>query len=159
LFYPWGLTVDDDQNVYVADCVNDRIVEWQLNATSGRVVAGGNGEGNKANQLDGPRDLIIDKKTDTLIICDARNRRVVRWPRRGGVNGQTIISNIDCYSVVMTEDGFLYVCDVEKDEVRRWRIGDTSGAVVAGANGKGNRLDQLDSPTFIFVDQNHSVYE
>ncbi|CAF1540791.1 unnamed protein product [Adineta ricciae] len=158
LFYPWGLTVDDDQNVYVADCVNDRIVEWKLNATSGRLIAGGNGEGSKANQLDGPRDVIIDKQTDSLIISDARNRRVVRWSRQGGLFEQIIISNVDCYGIAMTDDGFLYVSDVEKHEIRRWQIGDTSGAVVAGANGKGNRLDQLDSPTFIFVDQNHSVY-
>ena len=30
--------------------------------------------------------------------------------------------------------------------------------VVAGGNGKGNHLNQLNCPTYIFVDQNHSVY-
>ncbi|CAF4975759.1 unnamed protein product, partial [Rotaria socialis] len=30
--------------------------------------------------------------------------------------------------------------------------------VVAGANGKGNRLDQLDHPHCVFVDHDHSVY-
>ncbi|CAF0896231.1 unnamed protein product [Rotaria sordida] len=58
LFYPRGLTVDHDQNIYVADCVNDRVMEWKPGATSGRVVAGGNDEGSKANQLDGPRGVI-----------------------------------------------------------------------------------------------------
>ncbi|CAF2986088.1 unnamed protein product [Rotaria sp. Silwood2] len=158
LFYPWGLTLDDDQNIYVADCVNDRVMEWKPDETSGRLAAGGNDEGSKANQLDGPRDVIIDKQTDSIIISDSRNRRIVRWPRQGGTNGETIISNIYCFGVSITSDGFLYGCNVEKDEVRRWRTGETSGSVVAGGNGKGNRLDQLNSPTFIFVDEDHSVY-
>lgn len=158
LFYPWSLTVDDDQNIYVADCVNDRIMEWKAGATSGRIVAGGNDEGSEANQLDGPRDVIIDKQTDSFIICDSRNRRIVRWPRQGDTGGETIISNVYCFNVAMSSDGFLYVCDIERDEVRRWRIGESTGTVVAGGNGKGDRLDQLHSPTFIFVDQDHSVY-
>lgn len=152
------MTIDDNQNVYVADCVNDRVMEWAPGATSGQVVAGGNDDGSEAHQLDGPRDVVNDKQTDNLIICDSRNRRVVRWPRKGGKHGETIISNICCFGVAMTSDGFLYVSDVEKDEVRRWRIGETYGTVVAGGNRKGIRLDQLNSPTFIFVDDDHSVY-
>ncbi|CAF4960057.1 unnamed protein product, partial [Rotaria sp. Silwood1] len=42
LSYPWGLYVDDDQTIYVADQSNHRIVEWKRGATSGQVVAGGN---------------------------------------------------------------------------------------------------------------------
>ncbi|CAF4580393.1 unnamed protein product, partial [Rotaria sp. Silwood2] len=45
LSYPYGLYVDDDQTVYVADESNHRIVEWKWGATSGQVVAGGNGQG------------------------------------------------------------------------------------------------------------------
>ncbi|CAF3364045.1 unnamed protein product, partial [Rotaria sp. Silwood2] len=43
---PSGLYVDDDHTVYVADESNHRIVEWKWGATSGQVVAGGNGHGN-----------------------------------------------------------------------------------------------------------------
>ncbi|CAF3712531.1 unnamed protein product [Rotaria sp. Silwood1] len=42
---PLGLYVDDDQTIYVADELNHRIVEWKRGATSGQVVAGGNGRG------------------------------------------------------------------------------------------------------------------
>ena len=45
-----------------------------------------------------------------------------------------------------------------KNEVRRWRLGETQGKVVAGGNDRGNRLNQLDYPTFVFVDQDYSVY-
>ncbi|CAF4432424.1 unnamed protein product [Rotaria sp. Silwood2] len=158
LSYTLGLYVDDDQTVYVADISNHRIVEWKWGATSGQVVVGGNGQGSGAHQLSNPLDVIVDKERDSLIICDGWNGRVVRWPRRNGTSGETIISNIDCVGLTMDENGSLYVTDVGKDEVRRYRRGESQGTVVAGGNGSGNRLDQLSSPRYVFVDRDHSVY-
>ncbi|CAF5011157.1 unnamed protein product, partial [Rotaria sp. Silwood1] len=109
LHWPLGLYIDDDQTIYVADCLNHRIVEWKYGATNGKVVAGENGDGNGAHQLDRPRDAIIDKESDSLIISDTGNTRVVRWPRRNGTNGETIISNIACIGLTMNENGLLYV--------------------------------------------------
>jgi sugar lactone lactonase YvrE len=152
------LYVDDDQTIYIADQSNHRIVEWKWGATSGQVVAGGNGQGSGANQLSNPYDVIVDKEKDSLIICDGSNRRVVRWPRRNGTSGETIISNIDCVGLTMDENGSLYVVDDGKDEVRRYRRGESQGTVVAGGNGSGNRLDQLSDPRYVFVDRDHSVY-
>ncbi|CAF1550449.1 unnamed protein product, partial [Rotaria sp. Silwood1] len=73
---PWGLYVDDDQTIYVADQSNHRIVEWKRGATNGQVVAGGNEQGSGDHQLSNPQDVIIDKERDSLIIYDASNRRV-----------------------------------------------------------------------------------
>ncbi|CAF5114008.1 unnamed protein product, partial [Rotaria sp. Silwood1] len=84
LNWPYGLYVDDDQTIYVADCYNHRIVEWKSGATNGKVVAGRNGSGNGADQLNYPFDVIIDKESDSFIISDGANNRVVRWPRRNG---------------------------------------------------------------------------
>ncbi|CAF3410387.1 unnamed protein product, partial [Rotaria sp. Silwood2] len=137
---------------------NHRIVEWKWGATSGQVVAGGNGQGSGAHQLYNPRDVIVDKERDSLIICDRSNRRVVRWPRRNGTSGETIISNIVCVGLTMDENGSLYVTDYGKHEVRRYRRGESQGTVVAGGNGSGNRLDQLSRPQYVFVDRDHSVY-
>ncbi|CAF1516503.1 unnamed protein product [Rotaria sp. Silwood1] len=155
---PCGLYVDDDQTIYVAEWSNHRIVEWKRGATSGQVVAGGNGQGSGDHQLNYPQDVIIDKERDSLIICDTSNRRVVRWPRRNGTSGETIISNIDCVGLTMDENGSLYVTDYGRDEVRRYRRGESQGTVVAGGNRSGNRLDQLSRPTYVFVDRDHSVY-
>jgi sugar lactone lactonase YvrE len=158
LRFPRGLYVDDDETVYVVDWWNHRIVEWKLGAPSGQVVAGGNGPGDGAHQFDSPIDVIVDKERDSLIICDNLNKRVVRWPRRNGTSGETIISNIDCTGLTMDENGSLYATDEVKHEVRRYRRGESEGTVVAGGNGKGNRFDQLDDPQYVFVDQNHLVY-
>ncbi|CAF5169645.1 unnamed protein product, partial [Rotaria magnacalcarata] len=49
---PFGLFVDDDQTVVIADSWNNRIIQWKNgDTTNGQVVAGGNGEGNGVHQL------------------------------------------------------------------------------------------------------------
>ncbi|CAF0850500.1 unnamed protein product [Adineta steineri] len=156
---PEGIYVDDDhQTIYIADYFNSRIVEWKYGAKSGQVVAGGNGNGNQSDQFNGSMDVIVDKKNDSLIICDCQNRRVVRWSRQNGRNGKTIIFNIDCSSLTMDKNGNLYVSDWMKNEVRRWKQGEKEGTIVAGGNGHGNHLSQFHCPSYIFVDQDYSIY-
>ena len=150
--------MDNDQTVLVADYDNHRIVEWKLGTTSGKVVAGGNGEGNEINQLNYPTDVIADKETDSLIICDNGNQRVIRWPRRNGTSGEIILENIDCEGVTMDDQRRLYVSDGKKHEVRRYRVGETHGTLVAGGNKQGDDLSQLHSPSYVFVDPDYSVY-
>ncbi|CAF0818857.1 unnamed protein product [Adineta steineri] len=156
---PYGIYVDDDhQTIYVADYGNHCIVEKKYGAKNGQIVAGGNGKGNRSNQLYHPTDVIADKKNDSIIICDRGNRRVVRWSRQNGKNGKIIISDIDCRGLAMDNNGDLYVSDTKKNEVRRWKQGERKGTIVAGGNGQGNHLNQLNWPTYIFVDGDHSVY-
>ncbi|CAF2260603.1 unnamed protein product, partial [Rotaria magnacalcarata] len=77
LYHPLGPFVDDDQTVVIADMWNHRITQCKNGDTkNGHVVAGGKGEGNGLHQLDRPADVLIDKETDSLIICDRWNRRV-----------------------------------------------------------------------------------
>ena len=151
--------MDDDQTIYVADCENDRIIEWQCNAREGRIVAGGNGRGDQIHQLNRPVDVIIDRKTNSLIVADYGNRRVMRWSRQNNTHGEVIISDIDCSRLTMDKNGSLYVSDYKKNEVRRWKRGEKDkGTIVAGENGEGHQLNQLNFPTFIFVDEDESLY-
>ncbi|CAF1338445.1 unnamed protein product [Rotaria sp. Silwood1] len=156
---PCGLFVDDDQTMVTADYYNHRIIQWKMGETNGQVVAGGNGRGNRLNQLYRPSDVLIDKETDSLIICDEGNRRVVRWSRRSGTTqGEILIDNISCWKLAMVDQRYLYISDIEKHEVRRYQIEDKNGTLVAGGNGKGADLNQLNGPTYIFVDQQQTVY-
>ncbi|CAM4839237.1 unnamed protein product [Rotaria magnacalcarata] len=160
LFWPHGLFVDDAQTVVIADCWNHRIMQWEKGDTmNGQVVAGGNGLGNGFNQLNGVTDVLIDKETDSLIICDLGNYRVVRWSRRSGTTqGEILIDSINCWGLAMDEQRYLYVSDWKKHEVRRYQLGEKNGTLVAGGNGRGNGLNQLNMPKYLFVDRDHSVY-
>jgi sugar lactone lactonase YvrE len=155
---PCGLYVDDDQIIYVADSLNHRIIRWTYGAIDGQVIAGGNGQGNEINQLNTPIDVIVDNKRNHLIICDSDNRRLVQRSLQDGTDEQVIISNVDCCRLAIDDNGYIYISDGKKNEVRRWKLGDTNGTLVAGGNGKGDNLNQLNNPTYIFVDENHSVY-
>ncbi|CAF0912169.1 unnamed protein product [Adineta steineri] len=157
LFWPQGIFIDKNKNIFIADTSNHRIVEWKSNATEGQIIAGGNGIGKQMNQLYYPMDVIVDQENHSIIITDYNNRRVVQWMNQ---TQQILIHNIDCYGLGMDKNGFLYVSDYKKNEVRKWKMGEynNEGIVVAGGNGKGNQLSQLNFPTSIFVDQDQSVY-
>jgi len=51
-------------------------MEWKCNANNVQIVAGGNGKRNKSEWMNCQTDVIVDKKTDSLIICDQENRRI-----------------------------------------------------------------------------------
>ncbi|CAF4160298.1 unnamed protein product, partial [Rotaria magnacalcarata] len=157
---PYGLFVDDNQTVVIADTEINRIIQWKNgDTTNGQVVAGDKGEGDGLHQLIYPTDVLIDKETDSLIICDLGNQRVVRWSRRSGTTqGEILIDNIDCWGLAMDEQRNLYASDTRKHEVRRYQLGEKNGTLVAGGNGQGDELNQLNFPTYLFVDRDHSVY-
>ncbi|CAF2902323.1 unnamed protein product, partial [Rotaria sp. Silwood2] len=159
LHSPLGLYIDEEGTMFIADQVNQRIVQWKSVAMSSEVVAGNKGKGDRLDQLNTPTDMIVDKEGNSLIICDWGNKRVMRWSLRiDTTNGEILISNIRCFGLTMDDQRFLYVSDQEKHEVRRYKIGETTGTVVAGGNGKGDRLNQLNWPRYIFADQDYSVY-
>ena len=147
LWYPHGLDIDDDnQSIVIADFDNHRIVEWKMGASHGKVIAGGQDYGNRLDQLNDPTDVLIDKEINSFFIADRGNRRVVRWSRRQDTTqGEVIVDNIDCWGLAMDQQRHLYVSDISENEVQRYTIGDNNGIVVAGGNGQGNQLNQLES--------------
>ncbi|CAF4156779.1 unnamed protein product, partial [Adineta steineri] len=152
------MIIDDEKSIYIADSRNSRIVKWQLNSNIGEIIAGENVQGNRNKQLSKPTDMIFDKENNSFIISDTGNRRVVRYFDQNLTNQQIIISNINCAGLTMDINGFIYVSDYWNHEVRRWKEGDKKGELVAGGNGKGNHLNQLNHPTNIFIDEDFSLY-
>ncbi|CAF4267198.1 unnamed protein product, partial [Adineta steineri] len=154
---PDGIFIDKNKNIFITDSWNDRVVEWKHNAKEGQITVGGNGQGNRMDQLYFPTDMIVDQQNHSIIIADYGNKRVIQWMNQ---NQQILIHNIDCWGLAMDKYGFLYASDQEKNAVRRWKMGEynNEGIVVAGGNGRGNQLNQLNSPTFIFVDEDQSIY-
>ncbi|CAF0914802.1 unnamed protein product [Rotaria sordida] len=144
---PHGLFLDDNQNLYVADSVNDRIVKWGRNVSSGQLVAGGNGRGNDSNQLNFPLDVSVDTN-GTMYISDRGNERVQRWSL-GARNGQTIIDDIFVFGIVQDDQGSPYTSDLRKNEVKKWRIGEMIGQSITS---------EVQFPGLLFADRYRSIY-
>ncbi|CAF0877873.1 unnamed protein product [Adineta steineri] len=160
LAYPHGIFIDNDNSIYIADSKNGRIVKWRLNSNTGQIIAGGNGRGNENNQFNFPKNIIFDKENSSFIVSDHFNSRVIRCFDQSQTNQQIIISNIDCVGLAIDKNGFIYVSDHKNHEVRRWKMGEykKEGIIVAGGNGQGNHLNQLNQPTYIFIDKDYSLY-
>ncbi|CAF4390075.1 unnamed protein product, partial [Rotaria magnacalcarata] len=145
--------------MFIADSRNHRIVRWKLNDTNGEVVLGGLGQGNRLDQLSWPSDMLIDKETNSLIICDRGNRRVLRWSLSGNATTvKILLRKIFCFGIALDDQRYLYISDSAKHEVLRYKIGKQKVNVVAGGNGEGSATNQLNWPTYLFVDREQSVY-
>jgi len=49
----------------------------------------------------------------------------------------------------------IYIADHGNHRVVKWKLGENNGQIVAGENGKGNRIDQLNCPTDVIVDESN----
>ncbi|CAF1342551.1 unnamed protein product [Adineta steineri] len=159
LYLPEGLIVDDDRTVYIADWWNNRVMACKQNEIEGCIVVGENRD--ELEELFRPSDLIIDKEQDCFIISDNGKRRVVRCSRENTVTSvETILDNILCWGLTIDDEGSLYVTDIEKHAVRRYRRGEnmTTGTIVAGGNKRGKLNNQFNTPLYVFVDSEHAIY-
>ncbi|CAF4263811.1 unnamed protein product, partial [Adineta steineri] len=147
LLYPYGLFIDKNQAIYVADTENHRIVKWDRGASSGQLVAGGNDEGEDANQFHKPTDVVVDKD-GTMYISDTGNSRLQKW-HPDAKSGETIIEEFFVFGVAQDEEGSIYLSSEIKYEVRKWRTGETVGQLITS---------ELSFPRLLFVDRNQSVY-
>jgi sugar lactone lactonase YvrE len=158
LHCPLGISFDQGNHILISDYDNHRIVRWKCLAKAGTLIAGGKGQGNQMNQLDWPTDVLFDKQTHSFIIADQGNRRVIRWFDKDPEKQEVLIDDIACCGLAVDKQGLLYISDIEKNEVRRWKSGKGQGKVAVGGNGKGNKLNQLSRPSYLYVDEHQSVY-
>ncbi|CAF1279357.1 unnamed protein product [Adineta ricciae] len=128
---PWGIFVDANFNLYVADHQNNRIQVFPHGKMNGTTATGKNSLTNLT--LYHPTDVILDGERD-LYIADNRNHRIVRL-RNGwyecivGCSGQSGSAsdrlNIS-YSVRFDSVGNLYVADERNRRIQKFGISGNS---------------------------------
>lgn len=159
LICPFGIAVDRNKNVFIADHESNNVVRWDWETKRGTVIVDGNKENeDDINRLTHPTDLLVNNRDGSIVVVDWGRKRLVKWVERKASSLEVLIDNIDCEGVAMDKHGFLYVTDGENHAVRQWREGAARATIIAGGHEPGNRVDQFNSPRFIFVDHEHSIY-
>ncbi|CAF4550872.1 unnamed protein product, partial [Rotaria sp. Silwood2] len=181
----WDLYVDNDQTIYVADAANCRIVEWKCDVTSGQmiageygmkryrnggtggtVVAGGNGKGNRLDQLSSPFYVFVDRD-HSVYMSDNGNDRVMKWEegaKQGTVvaggqgSGNSLTQLSGSLGVVVDQLGIVYITDRENHRIMRWLKGVTQGTVIAGGNRSREQSNQLNCSTGLSFDGLGNLY-
>ena len=77
---PQGLTLDRYGNLYITDCMNNRIQMFCPNAVIGITVAGTGNIGNGSRELHFPRDVAFDSALN-LYVTDTYNYRIQKFER------------------------------------------------------------------------------
>ena len=60
--------------LYVADVYSHHVVQWREGAEAGEVVAGGNGQGGRLDQLNSPLAIAV-KRDGAVLVADSGNNR------------------------------------------------------------------------------------
>ncbi|CAF4035525.1 unnamed protein product, partial [Rotaria sp. Silwood1] len=160
---PFGLVVDpnDGDALIIVDNGNGRVMKWEQGSSSGQIVAGGNGAGNRSDQLALPRYVAVDQE-GTLFITEYTNKRVNRWKKEAR-SGEIIISNTYVNGIALGptlgETQYLFVGDWYEARILKFNKNGTGDEqVVIGDKGPGTSLEQLLTPYQMYVDQQQSIF-
>ena len=100
--------------------------KWVKNAKEGIVVAGGQGRGNKLNQLDTPQGVIVNEMGD-VYVADQGNCRVMCWPL-GSNEGRVVVGGGGSdqlggpKGLSFDHEHNLYVADWTNNRIQRFEV-------------------------------------
>ena len=141
---PYGIYLDSNNNLYIADYFNSRVMKYLFGASNGTVIAGITGLlGNGLNQLNYPTLLYVDS-SENLYVSDTYNYRVMRWTNGAssgsivagdGTSGFALNQLSVPYGVWVDSNSNVLVAEYLNHRVTKWALGASSGIVVAGITG------------------------
>lgn len=150
--HPTDISIDRNEILYIVDYDRHAVLARKANSTPSELNS-------RENRLYYPTTLVIDEKNNSLIIADKGHKRVVRWPRRNAALEEVLIADISCWGLALDQNDYLYVSDDLQHVVKRYKLGESEGSIVAGrkdADGAG--LNQFNKPRQLFVDEDESIY-
>jgi DNA-binding beta-propeller fold protein YncE len=134
LYTPYNLALDEVNSfIYVADRYNHRVQRFPLDGSGiGVTVAGGNGQGSAANQLDRPPDIFVSKIDGSIYVADCYNNRIQKWlvnatsgitvagSSLGAAGSTPYLMNQTYGLAVDAAEKYLYVSDSKNNRIQRF---------------------------------------
>uniref|UniRef100_UPI00404B34E7 PA14 domain-containing protein n=1 Tax=Fluviicola sp. TaxID=1917219 RepID=UPI00404B34E7 len=173
---PVNVHVDANGNVFVVDLSNHRVMRWAPGATTGTIAAGSitGVSGSAINRLSSPVGIAFDSQ-GRMYVADFDNHRVMRYNSgflTGTITGTPVAGNGTAGAALnqlnaprrLFIDALnnLYVGDDGNARVLKFpanSTSSTSGVKVAGGNGHGGQLRQINNPiSDIYADVAGNVY-
>jgi sugar lactone lactonase YvrE len=175
LHLPMAIALDAQNNLYVADALNYRIMEWTPGATQGSLVinshlvvqAGGtNGSLPSSIFIDASGNKYVTEEPSGTYDLDG----VVEWTAGAtgsstgnlvagnGTDGTGLTQFWAPSGIWVDAAGNMYVSDQNNNWVVKWAPGATQGVVVAGNGTFGTSLSQVGSPEQLFLDAADDIY-
>ena len=172
---PFNLTLDQDQNIYIADTYNNSV--RKVDAKTGVITTIVHNEDKfSVDALKDPTGVVVDKDKN-LYIAELSNLRIRRVNVESG-SAMTLVGkkseteqpNIDSdlsgpFNMVFDQEGNMYVSVIGESRIRRvdfftGEISDFAGTGVAGFSGDGGKAAnaQLNSPTGLAIDSNNNLF-
>jgi len=168
---PFGIALNENsRTIYISEWAGHRIVEYLWGASSGTVVAGGNGAGTGSTQLKGPFAIYLDLTSNSLIIANREANNIVKWVLgdstwtllvgdSSGSSGSSSALLNGPNGVTLDPLGNIYVADTSNHRIQFFRKGQTNGTTVAGVTGVSGSTDLLLSgPYAVRLDSDNNLY-
>ena len=154
---PWGVAVDRDGSIYVADGWNHRIQKY---SATGTLLAAWGTLGSGPGEFHYPRGIAVDS-SGNVYVADAGNSRIQKFSATGTFLGQWGLTGGDwgqfmgVSGVAVDAGGDVYVLD--SNRVQKFS---SSGAFITGWGGSGTGDGQFGpaAPWGIAVDRDNNVY-
>jgi len=145
-------------------------MKYLSGASSGQVVAGGNGNGTSNTHLSLPYGFAFDSSTNSLVIANYGTNNVVRWVlgesnwtlvagTMSGLSGSTSTLLYHPVGVTLDSAGNVYVADSGNHRIQFFLVGQSNGTTIAGITGSsGISSDKLNSPFWVIIDNQMNLY-
>ncbi len=161
------LYVDNDDNIYLSDTYNGRVLLFPSNSTNFTIVAGNTMAGAGNNQLDLPYGVFVNQN-GTIYIADFNNNRIMKWysGTTSGImvagNGTGGTSSTQLYGpsqVIVDTNDYMYISEFYYSRITRWPPNSNYGECIAACTGgPGTASTQLNYPESLAFDSNGSLY-
>nr|WP_154890261.1 S-layer homology domain-containing protein [Paenibacillus xylanexedens] len=166
---PYGVAVDLNGNVYVADSGNHRIQKLTLSTNTWsewKKVGGGNGSG--LGEFSVPGAVAVDLNGN-VYVADSGNHRIQKltlsantwseWKKVGGGAGAGLGEFNTPRAVAVDGSGNIYVADTGNHRIQKLNAGSgTWSEWLKSGGGSGNGLGEFNTPYGVAVDSSGNVY-